>query len=72
MTRQKKIYYKKLVYRLIEGKIRAAELFGDWEDLPRLVYRIGHETQCSKSFIRRIYFKDFKPYNKELLDERSW
>lgn len=72
MTRAKKIYNGKLVYRLIEGKIWAADFWADWEDLPRLVRRIEHETQCSKSFIRRIYFKNFKPYNKELLDERSW
>lgn len=68
MTRCQKIEAEKKICQMFRQKIINQGFFNYFIDYNRIVARIAHETNLSRTLVKRVYHKKFKPNNKELLD----
>ena len=68
MTRYQEIEAEKKICQMFRQKIINQGFFCYFIDYNRMVARIAHETNLSRTLVKRVYHKKFKPNNKELLD----
>lgn len=68
MTRYQKIEAEKKICQMFRQKIINQGFFDCFVDYNRMVAQISHETNLSRTFVKRVYYKNFRPNNKELLD----
>lgn len=68
MTRYQKIEAEKKICQMFHQKIINQGFFNYFIDYNRMVARIAHGTNLSRTLVKRVYHKKFKLNNKELLD----
>lgn len=68
MTRYEKIEAEKKICQMFRQKIINQGFFDWYVDCPRMVARIVYETNLSRTLVKRVYYKKFRPNNKELLN----
>lgn len=68
MTRYKKIEAEKKICQMFCQKIINQGFFDCSVDYNRMISRIAYETKFSRTLVIRVYYKKFRPNNKELLD----
>lgn len=68
MTRYQKIEAEKKICQMFRQKIINRGFFDYSVDYNRMVLRIAYETKLSCALIKRVYYKKFRPNNKEFLD----
>lgn len=68
MTRYKKIEAEKIVRQMFCQKIVNQGFFDLDVDRSRMIPRIAYEAKLSRTFVERIYYKKFRPNNKDFLD----